>query len=195
MAQHCLFLLLALVPFVNAAVTCPRLPSGETITCAFECCESFGGKAQGYFCCGMDDKRISTQSDANRPRSERFVAYSNGFQVDYSLLILGIVISIILSILLSLLCCFLCNSCWLRRRDDREYGHVDDSGFYPICCNFLLAGSASIPTGTIVLSSQRPQFHNGDGIYNGSSASSHRGVRFNEDGQPRGVLKNNSHYT
>lgn len=79
----------------------------------------------------MNDKNVATtQPDGTRPRSERFVAYSNGFQwvnlwislkslqnfstflrvltnnclidrVDYSLLILGIIISIILSILLS----------------------------------------------------------------------------------------------
>lgn len=51
--------------------------------------------------------------------------------------------------------------------------------------------------GTIVLSTNPPQFHQGQDPYNNgtyitsdSSTSSRGRVRFNEDGTPRGVLKN-----
>ncbi|KAI6213341.1 hypothetical protein M3Y94_00139100 [Aphelenchoides besseyi] len=176
-----------------STVVCPRLPSGEVLTCAYECCESFGGKDQGYHCCGNDGKNFVTRpEDAQNTRAERYAgSYSNNtFQIDYSLLLLGIIISIVVSILLSLLLCFLCNSCFLGRRHHPDnYESVND-GFYPLCCGL------GIPTGTIVFSSQPPQFHNND-IYSGSNSSyssRNNRVRFNENGEPiRGVLKNGSY--
>ena len=39
-------LLLFVVGVVDGVVTCPRLPSGATLTCAVECCPSLGGKDQ-----------------------------------------------------------------------------------------------------------------------------------------------------
>lgn len=84
MQKYCLLALIGLAvagSFVSGVVTCPKLPSGEILTCAFECCESLEGKDQGYHCCGMDNKRIvTTQDDNQKHRAERFVAYSNGFQ-------------------------------------------------------------------------------------------------------------------
>lgn len=46
--------------------------------------------------------------------------------------------------------------------------------------------------GTIVLSTNPPRFqhHPAEGPYSDSSAASQSRVRFNEDGTPRGVLKN-----
>ncbi|KAI6223082.1 hypothetical protein M3Y99_01465300 [Aphelenchoides fujianensis] len=142
----------------------------------------------------------SAEEDVPHTRAERFVAYSNGFQVDYSLLILGIIISIVLSILLSLLCCFLCNSCWLQRRrggGPHDYRHDPyeqsvNSGFYPLCCGF------GVPFPTIVFSNQPPRFEHTDGDLYGGSAStytsrSNNRVRFDEHGQPRSVLKNGSY--
>jgi len=71
-----------------------------------------------------------------------------------------------------------------------RYETVNDSGWYPLCCGF------GIPLGTVVFSTHPPQFANNpnaDAYYNGSSASlpsSRNRVRFNEDGTPKGVLKN-----
>uniref|UniRef100_A0A915ML10 Uncharacterized protein n=1 Tax=Meloidogyne javanica TaxID=6303 RepID=A0A915ML10_MELJA len=72
-----------------------------------------------------------------------------------------------------------------QRRNPHMYENVNDDGFYPICCGF------GIPMGTVVFSTHPPQFR-GDEMYGGSSLSgASRGrVRFNEDGTPRGVLKN-----
>nr|CAD2190826.1 unnamed protein product [Meloidogyne enterolobii] len=73
--------------------------------------------------------------------------------IDYTLLVLGLIISIILSVLLSFFCCLLCNGCWLhRRRNPHMYENVNDDGFYPICCGF------GIPMGTVVFSTHPPQF-------------------------------------
>jgi len=187
------------ISLIQAVQVCPRSPSGTELTCAVHCCESLSGASQGYFCCGVEDNQIiHREQDSNqlqRSRAERFAAYQTALQVDYSMLVLGLIISIIVSVLLSFLCCLLCNGCWLhRRRNPERYESVHDSGFYPICCGF------GIPLGTVVFSTHPPQFNN-DGVYgNGSSTNSlpsnrstNNRVRFNEDGtpMPKGVLKNN----
>uniref|UniRef100_A0A0N5B687 CX domain-containing protein n=1 Tax=Strongyloides papillosus TaxID=174720 RepID=A0A0N5B687_STREA len=189
-----------LVVTIKASVECPPGPNGRKLTCAFECCPSFEGEDHGYYCCGGDDKNSLTRGffssqSSDQPHSDKFVmAYGNGFQIDYTLVIVGLIISVILSVLLSLLCCFLCNSCWLRRRrSGTDYnGHVQEEGFIPICCGF------GIPTGTLVFSTHPPQVNPPDNIYGGSSMtslpSSRNRVRFNNDGTPRGVLKNNQAY-
>uniref|UniRef100_A0A7E4W8R6 Uncharacterized protein n=1 Tax=Panagrellus redivivus TaxID=6233 RepID=A0A7E4W8R6_PANRE len=181
---------------------CPVNKSGTELRCAFRCCESLegSGSVHGYYCCGADNddpvnavgeyERGSVMGNDIGPRADRFVTYGNTFQVDYTLLVIGLIISIVVSIALSLLCCLLCNGCWLhRRRNPQDYESVHDSGFYPICCGF------GIPLGTVVFSTHPPQFQDQErGIYNGSSTtslpSSRNRVRFNEDGTPRGVLKN-----
>ncbi|KAH7725727.1 Protein F43D2.6 [Aphelenchoides avenae] len=168
---------------------CPRGPSGAQITCAFKCCESLEGANHGYYCCDPDDRKV-VREGAEQSRPERFVAYGSTFQVDYSLLLIGLILSVIISVILSLLCCLLCNGCWLhRRRNPHMYETVNDSGWYPICCGF------GIPLGTVVFSTHPPQFRD-DGIYHSStssvpvSSSGQSRVRFNEDGTPKGVLKN-----
>nr|CAD2200197.1 unnamed protein product [Meloidogyne enterolobii] len=164
-------------------IHCPKMPSGVDLYCATACCISNEGIGHGYYCCDSPNGIKSPTT-----RVERFVAaYTPGtFQIDYTLLVLGLIISIILSVLLSFFCCLLCNGCWLhRRRNPHMYENVNDDGFYPICCGF------GIPMGTVVFSTHPPQFR-GDEMYGGSSLSgASRGrVRFNEDGTPRGVLKN-----
>ncbi|CAD5224093.1 unnamed protein product [Bursaphelenchus okinawaensis] len=177
---------------LQASEVCPTTEFGTELTCAYKCCESSHGPKVGYYCCGDENSVIlgNPEEDQTKIRAERFVAYSNGFQIDYTMLILGLIISIIISILLSLLCCLLCNGCWLhRRRNPHMYESVHDNGWYPLCCGF------GIPMGTIVLSNNPPQFHHSEGTYvtSDSSTSSRGRVRFNEDGTPRGVLKNNGH--
>ncbi|VDK62919.1 unnamed protein product [Onchocerca ochengi] len=172
-----------------AAVKCPPNKRGETLTCSFACCKSLDDDSENYFCCGLEDNQIVRETTSRYDRPQRFIAYGSNFQIDYTLLIIGLIVSIILSILCSFFCCLLCNGCWLhRRRNPQLYESVSDSGFYPLCCGF------GIPMGTIVFSTHPPQFRDESELYGGSSASSYgnRGrVRFNEDGTPRGVLKNN----
>uniref|UniRef100_A0A914WCW0 Uncharacterized protein n=1 Tax=Plectus sambesii TaxID=2011161 RepID=A0A914WCW0_9BILA len=174
-------------------------------TCAFECCASHEGADQGYFCCELKedrtvghltlDERGSQGTDGNRnsenrePTPQQFVAYGSGVQIDWGLLLLGLVVSIALSVILSFLCCLLCNGCWLhRRRNPQMYESVNDSGWQPLCCGF------GIPMGTVVFSTHPPQFREDGEMYHGSSSSSlpssRNRVRFNEDGTPKGVLKN-----
>uniref|UniRef100_A0A1I8AV14 Protein shisa-4 n=1 Tax=Steinernema glaseri TaxID=37863 RepID=A0A1I8AV14_9BILA len=167
---------------------CPPNPSGLVLQCAFECCESLEGPNQGYYCCGADEKHLIDEAGVSHGRAERFVAYGTTLQVDYTMLVIGLILSIVISILLSFFCCLLCNGCWLhRRRNPQMYESVNESGFYPICCGF------GIPMGTVVFSTHPPQFRD-DNIYHGSSTSSlpssRNRVRFNEDGTPKGVLKN-----
>ncbi|GMT11353.1 hypothetical protein PFISCL1PPCAC_2650, partial [Pristionchus fissidentatus] len=174
---------------VEAGVECPAGPNGHHLTCAFECCKSLEGDGHGYYCCGVEEHRLIREGvNGEHGRAERFVAYGSTFQVDYTMLILGLLISIVLSILLSFFCCLLCNGCWLhRRRNPQMYESVNDSGFYPICCGF------GIPMGTVVFSSHPPQYRGDQSEYqmSNSSTSSTNRVRFNPDGTPRGVLKNN----
>ncbi|KAE9556691.1 hypothetical protein FO519_000097 [Halicephalobus sp. NKZ332] len=178
---------------ISSYEICPANPSGIRLRCAFRCCDSLegDGETQGYYCCGVDsDARVESVTN-DYGRAERFISYANGFQIDYTLLVIGIIISIVVSIILSLLCCLLCNGCWLhRRRNPENYESVNDSAFYPICCGF------GIPLGTIVFSTHPPQFNPEHGGYSGSSTSSlpssRNRVRFNEDGTPRGVLKNSN---
>ncbi|GMR59638.1 hypothetical protein PMAYCL1PPCAC_29833 [Pristionchus mayeri] len=174
---------------VLAAVECPHGPNGLKLSCAFECCKSFEGDGHGYFCCGMEEHKLIKEGvKGEHGRAERFVAYGNTFQVDYTMLLLGLIISIVVSILLSFFCCLLCNGCWLhRRRNPQEYESVHDNGFYPICCGF------GLPLGTVVFSSHPPQYRGDESEYqmSTSSTSSKNRVRFNPDGTPRGVLKNN----
>jgi hypothetical protein len=202
-----IFVLLCILSLkISAFEICPKNPSGIPLRCAFRCCESLEGpgKEHGYYCCGAnsDDPIVENnvvESYDRFGRPERFVAYGNTFQVDYTLLVIGLIVSIIVSIILSLLCCLLCNGCWLhRRRNPERYESVNDTGFYPICCGF------GIPLGTVVFSTHPPQFNpdREGNIYNGSSTtslpSSRNRVRFNEDGTPRGVLKNGNnepHFT
>ncbi|CAI5453652.1 unnamed protein product [Caenorhabditis angaria] len=176
-----------------ATVRCPRGPFGTELQCAFECCQSLEGENHGYYCCGLEEKTLVDRNgvDAkNPPRADRFVAYSGNLQVDYTMLVIGLIVSIIISILLSFFCCLLCNGCWLhRRRNPQQYESVhDQSGWYPICCGF------GIPMGTVVFSTHPPQYREESEMYGGSSMSSlpssKQRVRFNPDGTPRGVLKN-----
>ncbi|CAI2353426.1 unnamed protein product [Caenorhabditis sp. 36 PRJEB53466] len=176
---------------VESKVRCPKSPFGTELECAFECCTSFEGPNQGYYCCGIEEKQLLERDGANGidHRAERFVAYGNTFQVDYTMLVIGLIVSIIISILLSFFCCLLCNGCWLhRRRNPQQYESVHDNGWYPICCGF------GIPMGTVVFSTHPPQYREESEMYTGSSMSSlpssKQRVRFNPDGTPRGVLKN-----
>uniref|UniRef100_A0A8R1DQ37 Vesicular, overexpressed in cancer, prosurvival protein 1 n=1 Tax=Caenorhabditis japonica TaxID=281687 RepID=A0A8R1DQ37_CAEJA len=195
--KNCLGLLLLLVVLhqgvVNATVKCPKSVFGTELECAFECCTSFEGPNQGYYCCGLEEKRLTERHGGGHGveagRAERFVAYGSTFQVDYTMLVIGLIVSILVSILLSFFCCLLCNGCWLhRRRNPQQYESVHDNGWYPICCGF------GIPMGTIVFSSHPPQYREDSEMYGGSSMSSlpssKQRVRFNPDGTPRGVLKN-----
>uniref|UniRef100_A0A1I8AT31 Protein shisa-4 n=1 Tax=Steinernema glaseri TaxID=37863 RepID=A0A1I8AT31_9BILA len=117
---------------------CPPNPSGLVLQCAFECCESLEGPNQGYYCCGADEKHLIDEAGVSHGRAERFVAYGTTLQVDYTMLVIGLILSIVISILLSFFCCLLCNGCWLhRRRNPQMYESVNESGFYPICCNLL----------------------------------------------------------
>ncbi|KAF8385142.1 hypothetical protein PRIPAC_74284 [Pristionchus pacificus] len=175
---------------VDARVDCPAGPNGRSsLTCAFECCKSLEGQTSDYYCCGLEEHRLVKEGvTGENGRAERFVAYGNTFQVDYTMLLLGLIISIVVSILLSFFCCLLCNGCWLhRRRNPQEYESVHDNGFYPICCGF------GLPLGTVVFSSHPPQYRGDESDYqmSTSSTSSKNRVRFNPDGTPRGVLKNN----
>ncbi|CAJ0588684.1 unnamed protein product [Cylicocyclus nassatus] len=125
-----------------------------------------------------------------KTRAERFVAYGSTFQIDYTLLVIGLIVSILLSILLSFFCCLLCNGCWLhRRRNPQMYESVHESGWYPLCCGL------GIPMGTVVFSTHPPQYRDDNEMYHGSSTSSlpssKQRVRFNPDGTPRGPLKPN----
>uniref|UniRef100_A0A915C4T6 CX domain-containing protein n=1 Tax=Parascaris univalens TaxID=6257 RepID=A0A915C4T6_PARUN len=201
----------------EAKVECPPNQNGFRLTCAFKCCKSIGahyeanfdrirclmveggGKyrllVKDYFCCGLEDKtvvgdsvEVLTEEGSNPSRSERFIAYGTTYQIDYTMLVIGLIVSIVLSILCSFFCCLLCNGCWLhRRRNPQLYESVNDTGFYPLCCGF------GIPMGTVVFSTHPPQYRD-DGLYHGSSTSSlpssRNRVRFNEDGTPKGVLKN-----
>ncbi|EFP06039.1 hypothetical protein CRE_04923 [Caenorhabditis remanei] len=190
------FLLLGVLGVVESKVKCPRSTFGVELECAFECCTSFEGRDQGYYCCGIEEKQQLERGghhlamDGGVPRSDRFVAYGNTFQVDYTMLVIGLIVSILISILLSFFCCLLCNGCWLhRRRNPQQYESVHrDNGWYPICCGF------GIPMGTVVFSTHPPQYREDSEMYGGSSMSSlpssKQRVRFNPDGTPRGVLKN-----
>uniref|UniRef100_A0AC34RL78 Uncharacterized protein n=1 Tax=Panagrolaimus sp. JU765 TaxID=591449 RepID=A0AC34RL78_9BILA len=170
---------------------CPVNPSGIRLRCGFKCCESLEGDGdkQGYYCCGINNEPVDAVGEYSR--AERLMVTGTTFQVDYTLLVIGIIVSIVVSIILSLLCCLLCNGCWLhRRRNPERYESVNDSGFYPICCGF------GIPLGTVVFSTHPPQFNPETGQYASSTSSlpsSRNRVRFNEDGTPRGVLKNTNH--
>ncbi|CAI4222532.1 unnamed protein product [Auanema sp. JU1783] len=177
----------ALCQLTEAVVQCPANSFGHRLECAFECCQSFEGDDQGHYCCGHEEKNL--QERGAERRSERFVAYGNTFQVDYTLLVIGLIVSIILSILCSFFCCLLCNGCWLhRRRNPQMYESVNERGWYPICCGF------GIPLGTVVFSTHPPHYREDSEMYHGSSTSSlpssKQRVRFNPDGTPRGVLKN-----
>uniref|UniRef100_A0A0M3HZ98 Uncharacterized protein n=1 Tax=Ascaris lumbricoides TaxID=6252 RepID=A0A0M3HZ98_ASCLU len=181
----------------EAKVECPPNQNGFRLTCAFKCCKSIGAHYEDYFCCGLEDKtvvgdsvEVFTEEGSNPSRSERFIAYGTTYQIDYTMLVIGLIVSIVLSILCSFFCCLLCNGCWLhRRRNPQLYESVNDTGFYPLCCGF------GIPMGTVVFSTHPPQYRD-DGLYHGSSTSSlpssRNRVRFNEDGTPKGVLKNGS---
>ncbi|KJH53618.1 hypothetical protein DICVIV_00046 [Dictyocaulus viviparus] len=167
-------------------VSCPASSKGYVLECAYGCCPSFEGADQGYYCCGPEEQSMSDSGQSNR--AERFVAYGGTFQIDYTLLVLGLIFSIVLSIILSFFCCLLCNGCWLhRRRNPQMYESVHDSGIYPLCCGF------GIPMGTVVFSTHPPQYRDESEMYHGSSTSSipssKQRVRFNPDGTPRGVLK------
>ncbi|CAG9532842.1 unnamed protein product [Cercopithifilaria johnstoni] len=179
----------ALTTNCYAAVKCPPNKRGEILTCAFACCRSSDTTIEDYFCCNLEDNHINRKTISGHDRPQRFIAYGNTFQIDYTLLIIGLIISIILSILCSFFCCLLCNGCWLhRRRNPQLYESVNDTGFYPLCCGF------GIPMGTIVFSTHPPQFRDDSELYAGSLASSYGNrsrVRFNDDGTPRGVLKDN----
>nr|CDJ85652.1 Hypothetical protein CBG04571 [Haemonchus contortus] len=185
--HHTYFLaLLCFLPFVTAKVSCPATSKGHVLECAYACCPSFEGADQGYYCCGPDEVQ---RADSGHTRAERFIAYGSTFQIDYTLLIIGLIVSIVLSILLSFFCCLLCNGCWLhRRRNPHLYETVNESGWYPICCGF------GIPMGTVVFSTHPPHYRDDSEMYHGSSTSSlpssKQRVRFNPDGTPRGVLKN-----
>ncbi|KAI3411861.1 hypothetical protein GPALN_001923 [Globodera pallida] len=185
----------------HAETICPTLTAGVELRCAKACCRSLEGDNQGYFCCDSDNVNVvepavlTTDTDRHQ-RAERFAAVyapGGGFQIDWSLFIIGLIVSILLSVLLSFFCCLLCNGCWLhRRRNPHMYENVGDrgdDGFYHICCGF------GIPVGTVVFSTHPPQFS--EGVYGPpsslSSASRNR-VRFNEDGTPKGVLKNGEQY-
>lgn len=127
---------------VKGDVLCPKMPSGVDLYCASACCISNEGIGHGYHCCQLDSPNVIKSTNT---RVERLVAaYTPGtFQIDYTLLVLGLIISIVLSVLLSFFCCLLCNGCWLhRRRNPHMYENVNDDGFYPICCGF------GIPMGT-----------------------------------------------
>ncbi|KAL3090748.1 hypothetical protein niasHT_022076 [Heterodera trifolii] len=195
-------LLLLLFPIVfcfppNFETVCPTLSSGVELRCARACCRSLEGENQGYFCCEPDNVNVVESSGqiadfGQHKREERFAAVyapGGGFQVDWSLFIIGLILSILLSILLSFFCCLLCNGCWLhRRRNPHMYENVGErgeDGFYHICCGF------GIPTGTVVFSTHPPQFS--DGVYappSSLSSASRSRVRFNEGAAPKGVLKN-----
>lgn len=195
------FLILLLQAFLwidesDAAVACPPNQNGFILTCAFKCCKSIAADYEDYFCCGAEDKAIVDVThethpvdDPSVPRTQRFIAYGTAFQIDYTLLVIGLIVSIVLSVLCSFFCCLLCNGCWLhRRRNPQLYQSVNDTPFYPLCCGF------GIPMGTVIFSTQPPQYRD-DGIYYGSSTTSspptsRNRVRFNEDGTPKGVLKN-----
>ncbi|VDK47298.1 unnamed protein product [Cylicostephanus goldi] len=115
-------------------VRCPAFSNGYVLECAHACCPSFEGADQGYYCCGPDDVR-RIENGVEKTRAERFVAYGSTFQIDYTLLVIGLIVSILLSILLSFFCCLLCNGCWLhRRRNPQMYESVHESGWYPLCC-------------------------------------------------------------
>ncbi|CAJ0939596.1 unnamed protein product, partial [Mesorhabditis belari] len=182
--------LVILLGFVYSEEICPAGPNGRELRCARACCESLEGPGseQGFYCCDTPLREVHTQ---NHGRPERFFAGTTGtsFQIDYTLLLIGLIVSIVLSVLLSFFCCLLCNGCWLhRRRNPHMYETVNDSGFYPICCGF------GIPMGTVVFSTHPPQYREENEMYHGSSTSSlpssKQRVRFNPDGTPRGVLKN-----
>ncbi|CAB3398357.1 unnamed protein product [Caenorhabditis bovis] len=188
MSQLLLAVLIAVVGIVQSSVKCPKGTFGTELECAFECCTSFEGPNQGYYCCGVEEKNLIDRGADGGARAERFVAYGNTFQVDYTMLIIGLIVSIVLSILLSFFCCLLCNGCWLhRRRNPQQYETVHDNGWYPICCGF------GIPMGTVVFSTHPPQYRDDSEMYGSSMSSlpsSKQRVRFNPDGTPRGVLKN-----
>uniref|UniRef100_A0AC35TN36 Uncharacterized protein n=1 Tax=Rhabditophanes sp. KR3021 TaxID=114890 RepID=A0AC35TN36_9BILA len=188
---------------VYGSVVCPEGLNGRSLTCAFECCQSFEGENNGYYCCGANEKthvsrgyvRSISTGNGIEGAEPLFMTHVNGFQVDYTLLVIGLIISIILSVIISIFCCFLCNGCWLhRRRNPQDYnGPVQEQGFIPVCCGF------GIPTGTLVFSTHPPQVSPPDqNLYGGSSMtslpSSRNRVRFNNDGTPRGVLKHNNTY-
>ncbi|CAJ0582365.1 unnamed protein product, partial [Mesorhabditis spiculigera] len=186
------FLGAALLLAVAAEEVCPAGPNGRALTCAARCCESLEGpgSVQGYYCCDIPIHERRAESP-NHGRPERFFMGTTGtnFQVDYTMLLIGLIVSIVLSVLLSFFCCLLCNGCWLhRRRNPHMYETVNDSGFYPICCGF------GIPMGTVVFSTHPPTYRDDSDMYHGSSTSSlpssKQRVRFNPDGTPRGVLKN-----
>ncbi|VDO56023.1 unnamed protein product, partial [Haemonchus placei] len=160
-------------------VSCPATSKGHVLECAYACCPSFEGADQsldqqlsvvlrhyfqGYYCCGPDEVQ---RADSGHTRAERFIAYGSTFQIDYTLLIIGLIVSIVLSILLSFFCCLLCNGCWLhRRRNPHLYETVNESGWYPICCGF------GIPMGTVVFSTHPPHYRDDSEMYHGSSTSS-----------------------
>ncbi|CAD6196082.1 unnamed protein product [Caenorhabditis auriculariae] len=191
MFLRCLAASILLLQLAQAKVTCPRGPFGTQLECAFECCTSFEGDDHGYYCCGLEEKQQMDRG-GDKSRAERFISYGSTFQIDYTMLVIGLIISIVLSILLSFFCCLLCNGCWLhRRRNPQMYESVNDNGWYPICCGF------GIPMGTVVFSTHPPHYREDSEMYHGSSTSSlpssKQRVRFNPDGTPRGVLKNNGH--
>uniref|UniRef100_A0A0K0D161 CX domain-containing protein n=1 Tax=Angiostrongylus cantonensis TaxID=6313 RepID=A0A0K0D161_ANGCA len=146
-------------------VKCPPSSRGSVLECAYKCCPSFEGADQGYYCCGPEDQSVFDNDRYNR--AERFVAYGTTFQIDYTLLIIGLIVSVVLSVLLSFFCCLLCNGCWLhRRRNPQLYESVHESGWYPLCCGF------GIPMGTVVFSTHPPQYRDDSEMYHSSSMSS-----------------------
>ncbi|KIH51639.1 hypothetical protein ANCDUO_18272, partial [Ancylostoma duodenale] len=55
-------------------VKCPPFSNGHVLECAFECCPSFEGADQGYYCCGPEERAL-IDNGVEHGRAERFVAY------------------------------------------------------------------------------------------------------------------------
>ncbi|KIH56921.1 hypothetical protein ANCDUO_12896 [Ancylostoma duodenale] len=62
-----------LLPY-RAGVKCPPFSNGHVLECAFECCPSFEGADQGYYCCGPEERAL-IDNGVEHGRAERFVAY------------------------------------------------------------------------------------------------------------------------
>jgi hypothetical protein len=71
---------------VESVQICPGGSMGTELTCAVHCCESVEGNTHGYFCCGVEDNKVSASqrdnelSQLHRSRAERFATYQGNFQ-------------------------------------------------------------------------------------------------------------------
>ncbi|KAF7629266.1 hypothetical protein Mgra_00009217, partial [Meloidogyne graminicola] len=166
-----------LIYFFNTArsdVLCPKMPSGVELYCANACCVSNEGISHGYYCCQLDSPNV-LKSIEPVIRAESLVAtYTPGtFQlvfsdyfldilflsfprIDYTLLVLGLIISIVLSVLLSFFAAY-----------------------------FVTAAGFSVVFSTHPPQFRSDEMYGGSSISGASRGGASR-VRFNEDGTPRG---------